>query len=74
MSSQTRCAIASFYAVETLDSPFPRIQIQKTHVNAGCRRDSFLSNKDKVVRFAKFCPPVITIVVNEKLCLLAKFL
>lgn len=67
MSSQTRCAIASFLAVETLDSLFSRIQIQKIHINAGSRCDSFLSNENKVMRFPKLHPPAITIVYDKKL-------
>lgn len=66
MSSQARCAIAPFLAVETLDSPFSRIQIQKTHVNAGSRRNGFLSNENKIMRFSELHPPTI-ITMNKKL-------
>lgn len=57
MSSQTRRAIAPFFAIETLDPPFSRIQIQKAHVYAGGCCNSLFSNEDEIVRFPELRPP-----------------
>lgn len=65
MPSQTRRAIAPFLGIETLDPPFPRIQIQKAHVNPwGCCNGLF-SNEDEVVRFSELHPPATPITNNN---------